>query len=162
MTLRLIITRHAKSSWANPELDDHDRPLNKRGKRNAGELGDWLKRNALEPDTVLCSSARRARETVAGVLGERREDPIPALYNAGPHKLLAVVKEASGGTVLLVAHNPGIGEFAQWMCAAPPEHPEFDRYPTGATTVLEFDAADWSGVAPGSGRESLFVIPREL
>ena len=64
---RLILTRHAKSDWDDPMLDDHDRPLNKRGQRSAAELGEWLHSRGYEPDEVLCSTALRTRETWAPV-----------------------------------------------------------------------------------------------
>nr|WP_274705603.1 histidine phosphatase family protein [Salipiger pentaromativorans] len=153
--------RHAKSDWTMGTVDHH-RPLNKRGRRSAKALGDWLRRENLLPDQALCSSATRTRETLA-LLGfdipTRYED---RLYHAGPVAMLNTLSEAEGETVLMVGHNPGIAEFAQEILATPPRHARFADYPTGATLVAEFDIADWPELRPGTGLPRAFVIPREL
>lgn len=166
MTLRLILTRHAKSAWDDPTLDDHDRPLNLRGRRAARAVGRWMAQQGLAPDTVLCSSALRTRETwelIAPSLPEPAKlRMLPRMYHAGPAQLLAVLHGAGGTSVLMLAHNPGIAMFAEMMARTQPEDPAFARYPTGATTVLEFDAESWAGVAAGTGTPLAFVTPRAL
>ncbi|MDP0927408.1 histidine phosphatase family protein [Paracoccus onubensis] len=153
---RLILTRHAKSAWDNPSLDDHDRPLNARGRRSALALGDWLASRDYEPEEVLCSSARRTKETwemVASAILEVR--PLiryePGLYHASADKMLTILRSASHQTVMMLGHNPGISEFAAMLPSRAPLDPEFRRYATGATLVIDFQIENWSEVALGQG-----------
>lgn len=166
MTLRLILTRHAKSSWDDPTMADHDRPLNPRGLASAGLIGDWLASRGDVPGQVLCSDSRRTRQTweqIAPRLGTGPELVLkPSLYHAGPDVMLAVLRGATAPVVMLLGHNPGIGEFAGRILARAPSDPEFQRYPTGATLVATFEAADWGAVSFGSGAALDFVVPREL
>ena len=163
---RLILTRHAKSSWDDPLTPDHDRPLNDRGKAAAADLGQWLASRGHVPGEVLCSDALRTRKTFSGIAPALPGTPVlelkPALYHAGPDVMMAVLRHASADTVMMIGHNPGIAEFAARLVAHPPANPEFARYPTGATLVAEFDVADWSQVTFGSGVTVDFVIPREI
>ena len=159
----LILLRHAKSSWANPEMEDIDRPLNKRGKRAAADMGAWLKSEGWVPDEVLCSAARRTRETLDRLkLPDCRAALREDIYEAPPSTLLAAVQGATGNTVLMVGHNPGIGALAQYLAATKPAHPRFDDYPTGAVTILRFDIDDWGTIQPGSGIVAAFVTPQDL
>lgn len=159
---RLILTRHAKSDWADPSLPDRDRPLNKRGRRAARALGDWLASRGHEPEEVLCSSSVRTRETwdeVAGavlaVLPNIRY--VDALYHATPEVMLSVLRGASAPTVMMIGHNPGIAAFAAQLPARAPMDPDFRRYPTAATLVVDFQADEWAAVQPGQGSVLDFV-----
>lgn len=166
MTKRLILTRHAKSSWDDPLTPDHDRPINERGKRAAADLGQWLASRGYVPGEVLCSDALRTQETYAGIREALSDAPDaklkPTLYNAGVDVMLAVLRNATAETVMIVAHNPGIAEFATRLVTRAPVNPEFSRYPTGATLVLEFPVEDWKEVAYGSGATLDFIVPREI
>ena len=166
MTLRLILTRHAKSSWDDPLMSDHDRPLNERGKTAAADLGNWLASRGYVPDQVLCSDALRTRKTWSGIAPALPGTPIldlkPALYHAGPDVMLAVLRHATGKTVMMIGHNPGIAEFAHRIVARAPLNPDFQRYPTGATLVVDFAADSWADVAWSMGSVDDFIIPREL
>lgn len=166
MTLRLILTRHAKSSWDDPLMSDHDRPLNERGKAAAADLGNWLASCGYVPDQVLCSDALRTRKTWSGIAPALPGTPIldlkPALYHAGPDVMLAVLRHATGKTVMMIGHNPGIAEFAHRIVARAPLNPDFQRYPTGATLVVDFAADSWADVAWSMGSVDDFIIPREL
>jgi phosphohistidine phosphatase len=163
---RLILMRHAKSSWADPSQRDLDRPLNKRGRRSAGLIGRWIKRKGYRPDLALVSSARRARETWSGVVAEAGSAEtryVPELYHAGPDAMLDVLHRAADvPCVLMLGHQPGIGVFAQRLLADPPGDPDFLKYPTAATAVIDFDRPDWSGIGWGDGGIADFVIPRAL
>jgi phosphohistidine phosphatase len=163
---RLILMRHAKSSWDDPAQRDLDRPLNKRGRGAAALLGTWLKRTGYAPDRALVSSARRAQETWAGVVARAGAAPtsyVPELYHAGPESMLETLQRAGeGGCVLIVGHQPGIGGFARQLLAEPPEDAAFAKFPTGATAVIDFDAEDWGAVAWGTGRLADFVVPGAL
>ena len=163
---RLILTRHAKSSWDDPLTPDHDRPLNERGKAAAADLGQWLASRGYVPDEVLCSDSLRTRKTFSGIAPALPGTPVlelkPALYHAGPDVMLAVLRHAVGNTVMMIGHNPGIVEFATRLAAHPPTNPEFGRYPTGATLVLDFLVPDWANVAFGLGVTVDFVVPSEI
>ncbi|MCA0272274.1 MAG: histidine phosphatase family protein [Proteobacteria bacterium] len=161
---RLILTRHAKSSWDDPAMADHDRPLNARGTRAALELGHWLHSRGYEPDEVLCSGALRTRETwsvaaAAPLEVTPRIKFLDNLYHAGPDVMLAVLRRATGDCVMMIGHNPGIGELAQRLVSRAPSRPDFLKYPTAATLVVDFEVADWSEAAPGRGSVLDFFVP---
>jgi len=166
VTLRLILTRHAKSDWTDPLAGDHARSLNKRGQGAAPRLGAWLAAQGHVPDLALVSDARRTRETWALIAPALpREVPVrflSALYCAGPEQIRRCLATADAATVMVIAHNPGIADLAAALPGQRPAHPDFARYPTGATLVAEFDAADWPSLRAGSGRVVDFVVPREL
>lgn len=163
---RLILTRHAKSSWDDPTMPDHDRPLNERGKAAAADLGQWLASRGYVPDQVLCSDALRTRNTFSGMAPALPGTPIlelkPALYHAGPDVMMAVLRHASANTVMIIGHNPGIAEFAHRLVAMTPPSPEFTRYPTGATLVVDFLLESWSEAAFGQGITVDFIVPNEI
>jgi len=159
---RLILTRHAKSSWDDPAQDDHDRPLNDRGRRSARALGDWLASRGYEPEEVLCSTSVRTRETwdlVAGAALEVRPNVRyePGLYQATPQEMLAILRTATAQTVMMLGHNPGIAKFAAELPARAPLDPEFRSYPTAATLVVDFQIDNWSEVKPGEGSVLDFI-----
>lgn len=164
---RLILTRHAKSSWDDPAQADIDRPLNARGQAAARELGDFLASRGLEPEEVFCSTARRTRETwdgLASAVLETRPEVlyIEDLYHASTEMLLDVLKTASAPVVMMIGHNPGIGEFAASLPARPIYDPVFRKYPTCATLIVDFQIDDWAEVKPGQGAVLDFFTPSEL
>jgi phosphohistidine phosphatase len=163
---RLILMRHAKSSWADPGQRDLDRPLNKRGRRSAALVGAWLKRGGYRPDAALVSSARRTQETWAGVVakaGAAATRYLPELYHAGPEAMLEALQRAPDvGCVLMLGHQPGIGGFARRLLADPPDDPAFEKYPTGAVAVIDFEVAGWPEAGWERGRLVDFVVPRAL
>lgn len=160
---RLILTRHAKSSWDDPTAPDHDRPLNERGQAAAADLGQWLASRGYIPGQVLCSDSERTRKTWAGIAPALPEtvllDLKPALYHAGPDVMLAVLRHATADVVMMIGHNPGIAEFARMLCARAPNDPDFARYPTGATLVADFQLDSWAKVAAGTASVLDFFVP---
>jgi len=166
MTLKLIIIRHAKSSWGDPFAEDHDRVLNERGRASAGAIGDWLAAKGHLPDVALCSTAARTVETLDLLSARLPQRPQITyrrpLYHASASTILAELQAATAGVVALVGHNPGIGSFACGMVAERPDHPDFGRYPTAATTVIEFAGPEWKNARPQTGRVLDFIVPREL
>lgn len=162
MSLRLILMRHAKSDWGAANLRDHERPLNPRGRRDAAAMGDWLRRQGYLPDQVLCSTATRTRETLDLLALAAPVRFEPALYHASPEAMLAALRQASGGCVLMLGHNPGIAGLAADLVQDAPDHERFDDYPTCATLVAEVDLGGWAGVRAGSGHVLDFTIPADL
>lgn len=162
---RLILMRHAKSSWADPGQADLDRPLNERGRRNAAAIGGWLRARNYVPDQALISTAARTRETWAGVAPSPGACPahfLPGLYHADPAQMLAALREATGATVLMLGHQPGIGALAARLVRTPPNDPEFERFPTAATAILDFAIADWSAAGWNGADLTDFTVPRAL
>ena len=166
MTLRLILTRHAKSDWSEPGQDDYDRPLNHRGRRDAPRLGAWLTSRGDVPDLILCSSAERTRETcdlvVAALPGPPQVRHIVALYHAGPEIILSEIMKAEGRVVMVIGHNPGIGLLALGLLHEPPANPRLRDFPTAATAVVDFGVDQWALVAPGGGALRDFITPDDL
>jgi len=160
---RLTLVRHAKSDWSLPGQNDWDRPLNKRGQRDAPEMARRLRSRRLKPDLILSSPAVRA-VTTASVMA--RELRVPAarlvqderLYLAGPADLLAVVRELGGEArhLMVFGHNPGMTEFANRLSAGD----QIDNLPTCGVFTAEFDVQDWSGLDWGGGQEAEFDYPK--
>lgn len=158
---RLLLLRHAKSSWDDPSLDDAERPLAPRGRRDTRRLRRHLDSSAVEIDLVLCSPARRARDTWARVGAGL--DPPPALryvddiYDAAARDLLRVIRETDDAvvTLLLVGHNPGMSNLATQLADEPVE------FPTGGLATLTVWSV-WGQLAWGGAELATLVRPREL
>ncbi|QNA76835.1 histidine phosphatase family protein [Streptomyces sp. So13.3] len=166
-TRRLVILRHAKSAWPDG-VPDHDRPLNRRGLRDAPAAGRWLDEAGRLPDLVLCSSARRTRQTWELAAAELDGAPPvryePRLYAADDDDLLDVVREVAPdvGTLLLVGHNPGLQELALLLAgeaAGDTLERARTKFPTSGTAVLTW-SGPWSALEPGSALLTDFVVPR--
>ncbi len=166
MTLRLILIRHAKSSWGDPFSDDHARILNKRGRASAEAIGAWLAEHEYLPDVILCSDAARTQETAQLILPAIKPSPqlrlSAMLYHGAPDTVLDLVRKQTTQTVAVIGHNPGIGMLANMLVAKPPNHPRFSDYPTCATTIVDFAADTWSAVQTKAGKCEAFVVPRDL
>ena len=159
---RLILMRHAKSAWDDPYLSDFDRPLNERGQRSAIALGDWLRREGHLPNHALVSSAQRTGETFQGLRLGLKPDYRRDLYHAPAAKILLVLQAQTATTILLIAHNPGIGDCAERLLSTTPDHPRFLDYPTGATLIADFAIDTWAALTWHSGTCTDFIVPREL
>lgn len=177
---KLVLLRHAKSAW--PGGPDHERPLAGRGQRNAPLIGRWLHTAGHLPDLVLCSTARRARETwqlaEAGLACTVPVSFDDRIYEGSATVLLDVIRNVPPAlrTVLLVGHDPAVPELAQMLATAgrpAPAGAEDDtpsaalldrmraKFPTAAVAVLEFGEL-WDQLVTGSARLTCFVTPREL
>jgi phosphohistidine phosphatase len=163
---RLVLLRHAKSDW--PDVADQERPLAKRGRRDAPAVGRWLGTSGYVPDAVVCSTAVRARETWELVSAELPPDASPAVryeprvYEASVLGLLMLIREfdPAWGTALIVGHNPGLAELTVGL--ANPDTGEVPHaFPTAAVAVLGLPGA-WAEAAPGEGHLLAFTIPAEL
>ncbi len=168
----LLLLRHAKSAWSDPRLDDHDRPLNRRGERVAKAIADHIVRQGPRPDLILCSTAMRTRQTLAPLL-TRLDGPAPpialedGLYLASEDALLARLQAVADEvpTVLLVGHNDGIGQLAADLAGDGPADALAAlraKYPTGALAVLRAPDGSWRDLAPGAAKLLEFVRPRDL
>lgn len=162
MTRTLILTRHAKSAWDTNSPSDHARPLNKRGRKSAVALGQWLRQIDQTPEQILSSSSQRTRETQALMGFDVPTVFIERLYHASSEVILQALREAEQNRVMVVSHNPGIAAFAHAIVAFPPDHKRFDDYPTGAILIAEFDIDSWSDLSWSTGKVLDFIVPREL
>jgi phosphohistidine phosphatase len=166
---RLYLLRHAKSSWDDSSVEDRERPLAPRGRKAADQLADHLLREGVMPALVLCSSALRARQTLAGIIPALRSDVTidieDGLYGAGADELLARLRRlrASLASAMLIGHNPGIEELARTSLAPGGRPAGFGQgFPTAALATVDFPVQTWKAVALGSGTLVAFVTPREL
>lgn len=125
----LLLMRHAKSSWANPGMQDHDRPLNKRGERDAPAMGRWLKLQELIPDRIICSSAKRTCQTAEAIatIIDCQIEVVDQLYLANLRTWNQVLLNITNGeTLLAIGHNPGIEEFVENVSG------NYEQMPTAA------------------------------
>jgi phosphohistidine phosphatase len=170
----VYLLRHAKSSWKDDSTEDFDRPLNKRGRAAATAMGGYLARRSITPAQVLCSSAKRARETMER-LQAALGPAVPVrfekgLYMADAPVLLRRLKRLNDSiaSAMLVGHNPGLERLAL-LLAADSEDPSTDarrtletKFPTGSLAVIEADVDRWADLAPGCGRLTDFVRARDV
>ncbi|MEJ1161687.1 SixA phosphatase family protein [Prosthecomicrobium sp. N25] len=168
---RLLLLRHAKSSWDDEGAEDFDRPLSSRGRRAAPLMGRHMAAHGLVPQKVVCSSARRSRETLAGLLPYLAQDldlrVTRDLYEASEDRCLDLLRAQGGNarTLLMIGHNPGIQDAALMLVGS--GNPSLvddirEKFPTGALAVIDFDAKRWVDVEPRTGRIVAFFRPREL
>jgi phosphohistidine phosphatase len=172
ITRRLILLRHAKSAW--PDVPDHDRPLAPRGRRDAPGAGRWLSKAGSVPDLVLCSTARRARETWALAeenLGAQPQTTFAGrVYEASSTGLLDLARETSPdvGTLLIVGHEPAMRSLTLDLASPQPGEAEAQalsrvrvKYPTASIAVLAFTVG-WAELQPGRARLADFVVPSDF
>jgi phosphohistidine phosphatase len=169
---QLLLMRHAKSSWDDPRLSDHARPLNPRGRAAAAAMREAMRELGLVPDVVLVSSARRTLQTLEALepwFDTPLVEPMDSLYLADPAQLLAVLHNApeTARSILILGHNPGLHELAVLLCGATaaaqdaPLRQLAEAFPSGA--LAEFSiTGTWSSLAPGGGRLRRFLRPRDL
>jgi len=176
---KLVLLRHAKSAW--PDVPDHERPLGRRGQRDAPVMGRWLRAAGHAPDQVLCSTARRARETwQLALAGLGAAPPVSfddAVYQGSAGQLLDVIRRAPAAarTLLIVGHDPAIPELALTLASTSPAQASaasdaaptamFEsmraKFPTAAIAVFEV-TGNWDQLGPGTARLTSFVTPRDL
>ncbi len=168
-TKRLLLIRHAKSSWADPGLIDHDRPLSDRGRKAAIAVGRFLRQSGLEPDLVVCSSAIRARQTLEFLrFAVETEVAIESsLYGAAAASLLSRIRSIPPGvrSAVLIAHNPGMEELARVLAGPDSDLASADKFPTAAVAEFRYLTPTWAAVGSGrAGQGGLvtFVVPRDL
>jgi phosphohistidine phosphatase len=172
---RLILLRHAKSAW--PDVPDHERPLAPRGQRDAPAAGRWLRKSGCVPDRVLCSTARRARETWA--LAEDKLHAHPQVvfeqrvYGASAAELVDLARgtPVQVRTLLIVGHDPAMQGLALELADAEPGADRDEaadalsrvraKFPTAAIAVLAFNGP-WPDLAAGHARLAGFAVPGDF
>jgi phosphohistidine phosphatase len=166
---QLFVLRHAKSSWDDPGLADHERPLAPRGRRAVEAIAAHVSARGITPDLVLCSSARRTRETLEGVAVGGEHVIEPALYGASCEEVLERLHRVPEqvGSVMLVGHNPTVQALVIRLADDDGETDGSQladvrrKFPTGALATLTFDGA-WLELSPRSARLASYVRPKSL
>jgi phosphohistidine phosphatase len=171
----LYVLRHAKSSWEEPGLEDHERPLAPRGRKAAAALARHLDEAAIEPSVVLCSSARRARETYDGVRPSGELLVEPALYGATAGEVIERLRQVPEptGSAMIIGHNPTAQLVVMWL-ASPHFSPRGsarvgsaelesvrEKFPTCALATLAF-GCPWRELGPGAAELTGLVAPADL
>lgn len=158
---RITLIRHAKSSWSNGDLSDHERPLDNRGERECSEMGRWLASIDFAPDLVISSDASRALRTARIIIAELGSKPAlridPRLYLSGTRELFGLIGELDEELhhVSLVGHNPGFTDLANILGGA-----GIDNVPTCGVVRLELDVDAWSDIDRDCGRLIDFDYPK--
>jgi phosphohistidine phosphatase len=159
----LYLVRHAKSSWKNPELNDSERPLNKRGKHDAPLVGKLLKQKNEIPELLISSTAKRALKTAEYFAEEFhinkkiiREE---SLYMAGINDFISIIEniEDSVNSVMLFGHNPGISDFANYVTGS-----DIENMSTAGTARIDFNINSWKHCRKTKGELRFFISPKKL
>ena len=167
--------RHAKSSWNDPALSDFDRQLSNRGRKAAPRIGNHIRDIGLVPDLVICSTAKRTRETwnlVAEAFGgDINVKLLKSLYLASPSQLCRAIRAVPSDIdpLLVIAHNPGIQELACRLSGDPKDERTrvlstalHTKFPTAALAILTLDTSSWSDTDYGQASLEDFICPRDL
>jgi phosphohistidine phosphatase len=169
MPRHLLLLRHAKSDWDTDAVEDFERPLARRGKKDARRMGQWMHREGLMPDYVIASPALRTRETAGRVckeLGIPGKDIHfePRIYEANVTSLLAVLADCPGGchNILLVGHNPGLADLLAYLWGENTSLPDDGKLLPTATLARLRMPRDWARLERGCGRMILLTRPRTL
>jgi phosphohistidine phosphatase len=161
---RLFLLRHAKSSWDDADLADRDRPLAPRGRRAVKVMAGHIRDEKISPSLVLCSPARRTRETLEGVAPGGEVQIEDELYGASEGELLERLQRVPDeiDSVMLIGHNPAIQELALDLAAGGERRGDVEnKFPTAALATLTVPD-DWQELRPGSAELVAFVTPKEL
>ncbi|AWB68390.1 phosphohistidine phosphatase [Saccharobesus litoralis] len=156
----LYILRHAKSSWADPNLDDFSRPLNKRGLRNLPDIATRLVNNCWQPDKIISSSANRALTTAKAVANKMTIENIQqddGLYMCSADYILSLIQQQQDiSSLMIVGHNPLWTDLINLLT-----HFGLDNLPTGGTAKIEFNINKWSLVNWGTGKVTGLDFPKQ-
>ncbi len=157
----LYLIRHAKSSWSDPTLQDYDRPLNERGKRDTKSMGNRLLKKSIQPDLIIASSAKRTRQTakrITKVIGYDSSSIITKkkLYHCSVIDMLDVTNkiEDKYQHVFILGHNYTISEYCDYLSGV--AHP----FPTCTIACITFDVDSWKEVSGGTGTLNWIDFPK--
>jgi len=165
----LHLLRHAKSSWKDPGLNDHDRPLNKRGRQTAKMMAAYFRRAKIAPDLVICSTAVRAQQTLDPIIKATKKPPkivlVRGIHEGAQRTLWEQLWNLpeSAKSVLLIGHNPALQDLALELA-----HTDLKllssaggKFPTGAMASFRFDGA-WKALAPHGALLASFITPKSI
>jgi phosphohistidine phosphatase len=168
---KLYLMRHAKSDYPNNRIDDHERPLNKRGEISCKIMGKYIKEQNLIADRILCSDSVRTTTTAINILREIKEDiPIhftKELYLATAGEMLKILAKTDDelNSVMIITHNPGIEQLAKFILKsgdAESIHRLQTKFSTAALACFSLDTDSWQKINPGSGNLDSFITPGML
>lgn len=158
----LILIRHAKSSWSNPLLEDFERPLNKRGAKNAPFMAKILKQKEVNPDLIISSPSKRTKDTLDFFIKEfdYKGEIIfeESIYEAPYINILKVIKNIDDKhkTIFLIGHNPGLNDLSNFLLG------EFkDNIPTCGTVKIDFDVKSWKDIGKENSKLVFFEFPKK-
>jgi phosphohistidine phosphatase len=170
----LYVLRHAKSSWDDQLLPDHDRPLSQRGRKAVRLLGEHLREIDLRPALVLCSSARRTQDTLRGVLGDYPAEIEPELYGASCKQLIERLSKVGPdlASLMVIGHNPALQMLVLKLATKPGASPlredpeswlaQIERkFPTGALATLELKG-EWAELMANGAKLVDYIRPKAL
>ncbi|MBE0492775.1 MAG: histidine phosphatase family protein [Thiomicrospira sp.] len=160
----LLIWRHAKSDWSNEHISDKDRALSERGRRNAKKMASWLETQELLPDVILCSTAKRAQQTLNRLCKDCDIQTLnlDSLYLADLSTLLAELAKVEGKRILLIGHNPGLEKLIDYLHTLPSEQSsQIKLLPTAAIAHFVMPA-DWSNLERGDGKMVSITRPKDI
>jgi phosphohistidine phosphatase len=160
----LYLVRHAKSSWEEVDLADFDRPLNKRGKKNAPFMGEILKESGFSPDLILSSPAQRAKVT-AEILAEKLDYPLKKIvfeeeiYKASPAKLLQIIRNQENNIekLMLVGHNPALTLLANQLT----QTVHIENIPTTGIFAVRWQGSTWEDIQSNKAQFLFFDYPKK-
>ncbi|GAA6212167.1 histidine phosphatase family protein [Hyphomicrobiales bacterium 4NK60-0047b] len=181
--LDLYILRHAKSSWKDESLEDFDRPLNKRGKLNAASMGEFLSGSVIQPDMVLCSTAKRCKQTLKLLLSSgfspSQQKFLDRLYLARADEIMNEIQSSSNliSSLMIIGHNPGLEDLVQKLIKDKTSSDYLsllDKFPTCAFAQIQFNkdngqlnknkgqfnTGSWTKLAPNSGTLYCYLTPK--
>jgi phosphohistidine phosphatase len=159
---KLVIIRHAKSSWDDPFLNDHDRPLAERGLKDAPKMAKRLEKKEILPDAIISSDAERAKAT-ADIIAEHLDFPkkkidfIKELYHGSAPQILSAIKKTDDSvkTLFLFGHNPGLNDLI-WKLGG-----EIDNLPTSGQFGFKFDVKNWDEISSKNAKVWFFDYPKK-
>ena len=168
---KILLFRHGKSSWSDPDQEDMDRPLNGRGRMASALMGAWMSEIGVTEALVLLSPALRAVQSweraAANMSGKFKTETDKALYMADPKTMLKVIQGASkkAETLIVVGHQPSMSAFARKLTGGKASggcRRAFEKFPTGAVAVLGVEKDDWSKLDFGDAEFLDFATPKDL
>lgn len=164
---RIYLLRHAKAEWNDETPSDYARPLSREGRKEALLMGEYMRKALMIPDAVLCSPARRTRETLE-IIGENLVMPVPVfepiIYESGCMDILCSLKDANdeASSVLLIGHNPTISVLFNFLVKKEQKTAASRDFPTCSLGVLSSEIDHWKELAPNSCDTLLFIRPQDL
>ena len=161
---RILFIRHAKSDWSEPFLEDVDRPLNSRGKRDAPEMGKRLNSRHIQVDIILSSPSKRTKQTLKLISAEAGWDETERVFNEGLYlssksNFLEAIESVDNAlnTMAIVSHNPGTTYIVNYL-----SNSSISNIPTCGMALIEFDTENWKEISGGTGKLVFYDFPKNI